>query len=121
MIERSDIKFIGGNGRGRSDAFAQLVARQHFQTVAGAEDDDRAGFTGGIDSSVRETFLDRGHIGFTTGCLASTISHMRIAAKSGKAIENYLGVSRAFASPLGLTCRKMCPSVFLPMDAYAYA
>ena len=63
--------------------------------------------------------MDRGHIGFTTGCLASTISHMRIAAKSGKAIENYLGVSRALASPLGLTCRKMCPSVFLPMIAYA--
>src|SRR5215475_10689279 len=53
MIERSDIKFIGGNGRGRSDAFAQLVARQDFQTVPGAEDDDRAGFTGGIDPSVR--------------------------------------------------------------------
>src|SRR5215470_13331780 len=53
MIERSDIKFIGGNGGGRSNAFAQLVARQHFQIVAGAEDDDRAGFTGGIDSSVR--------------------------------------------------------------------
>jgi len=53
MIDGSDIKFISGNCRGRSDAFAQIVARQHFQTVAGAEDDDRAGFTGCIDSSVR--------------------------------------------------------------------
>jgi len=70
---------------------------------------------------VSETFLDRGHIGFAIGCHAPTITHVRIAAISGKAIENYLGVSRAFASPLGLTCRKMCPSVFLPMIAYAYA
>jgi hypothetical protein len=46
---------------------------------------------------------------------------VRIAVKSGKVIENFLGVSRAFASPPILSCRKMCPSVFLPMIAYAYA
>jgi hypothetical protein len=46
---------------------------------------------------------------------------VRIAAKSGKAIENFLGVSRAFTSQPVLTRRKMCPSVFLPMIAYAYA
>jgi hypothetical protein len=40
---------------------------------------------------------------------------VRFAAKSGNGIENFLGVSRALASPPVLTCRKMCPSVFLPM------
>jgi hypothetical protein len=46
---------------------------------------------------------------------------VRIAAKSGKVIETFLGVSHALASPPVLTCRKMCPSAFLPMIAYAYA
>jgi hypothetical protein len=71
--------------------------------------------------NVSETFFVPGFIGFAIGSRAPTITHVRFAAKSGKVIENILVVSRALASPSVLTCRKMCPSVFLAMIAYAYA
>jgi hypothetical protein len=62
--------------------------------------------------NVSETFFVPGFIGFAIGCRAPAITHVRIAAKSVKVIENFLGVSRALASPPVLTRRKMCHSVF---------
>jgi hypothetical protein len=58
---------------------------------------------------------------FWRAFLAHSITHVRIAVKSSNVSENFLGVSRALASPPILTCRKMRPSVFLPMIAYAYS
>ena len=61
VLGSSDVQLVVGDGRRRRDVLTEIVARQHFQCVAGSKDDDSAGLAGGVNATVGR--YRRGDIG----------------------------------------------------------